>query len=123
MQSDREAYRRQGQGHAEPNADHKGAICTACSHIIVGVWADPESRSPDSPLAAYKMKLMHPTAGVKPGQMQSCGLQHEVSAEHRLVHLQVRRTMARIKLVLTERAIAEPDAQRSRDLRLFVNAL
>ena len=43
--------------------------------------------------------------------------------EHERLHVQVRRTMARIKLVLTERAIADTDAQRSRELRLFVNAL
>ena len=39
--------------------------------------------------------------------------------------MQVRRSMCRIKLVLTERAIAiaDTDPQTSRNLRLFVNAL
>ena len=41
------------------------------------------------------------------------------------VCMQVRRSMCRIKLVLTERAIAiaNTDPEMSRELRLFVNAL
>ena len=31
--------------------------------------------------------------------------------------------MARIKHVLTERAIAEPDAEQSRQMKLFINAI
>lgn len=36
---------------------------------------------------------------------------------------QVRKSMARIKLVLTERAIAEPNPEVSQQLRRFINAL
>ena len=37
--------------------------------------------------------------------------------------LQVRRSMARIKHVLNERAIAEPDAYKSAELKRFIDAI
>lgn len=38
-------------------------------------------------------------------------------------HLQVRKSMCRIKHVLTERAIAEPDPRRSAEMKRMINAL
>lgn len=40
-----------------------------------------------------------------------------------MVNLQVRKSMCRIKHVLTERAIAEPDPRRSAEMKRMINAL